>query len=226
MRKLGYSLGLALSLAACSTSSSLNKPAQKGEGPVTAPPFFLGTKDWDLAYAGFGSVDFEAPSTVVLSSRRTNSPQLTHGALVLSKRDFPAGGYEVEVEYTLNAQLRTPAPNPWETFWLFTNYQPWPSGKATNYVTVKTNGFEAGKAWSHEEQSFAATAPTPTLKAGESARLRVKVLPYGGFHVYFNGRFIADVPADRLYSHAGKLGLYVEDARVTVSSVRVRWLTD
>ncbi|RZA01641.1 MAG: hypothetical protein EOP11_17315 [Proteobacteria bacterium] len=203
-----------------------NSGPKMGEEPRPVPPFLLGTDSWDLAYAGFGAVEFQAPQTIVLSSRRTNSPQLTHGALVLSKRDFPPGGYEVEVEYKLEAQLRSPAPNPWETFWLFTSYQPWPSGKATNYVMVKPNGFEAGKAWSHEEQSFATTLEKPVLLPGQSAKLRVKVMPYGAMHVFFQGRFVAEVPADKLYTHGGKLGLYVEDARVTVKAVRVRWLTN
>lgn len=220
---------LLAALAGCGTAPralppSHSAPVPKKE-PAAQPPLSLKTTDWDLAYAGFGSVDFFPPSEVVLSSRRTNSPQLTHGALVLSKREFPGGGYEVDVEYTLNAQHRSPAPNPWETFWLFTNYQPWESGKATNYVLVKPNGFEAGKAWGFENQSFAATSEYPTLKPGQRARLRVRILPYGDMHVFFNERFIAVVPGDQLYAHTGKLGLYAEDARVTVHTVTVRWLT-
>jgi len=224
------SLILIAALTGCGTAPRAPLPPKrtvqpKPQEPAEPPAVPLATTDWDLAYAGFGSVEFHPPSEVVLSSRRTNSPQLTHGALVLSKRDFPAAGYEVEVDYTLNEQHRSPAPNPWETFWLFTNYQPWPSGKATNYVMVKPNGLEAGKAWSYEEQSFAVTRGVPTLRAGERGKLRVRLLPYGAMRIYFNDEFVSEVPPDRIYGHAGKLGLYSEDSRVTVHSVRLRWLT-
>lgn len=208
--------------SACASMPRMGKPVSFFVEPDPRPAEEV--KEWDIAYAGRGTITFGPPGLVTLDSGAPAAPNLTHGALVLSRREFPAGGYEVEVDYLLSAQLRPTAPNPWETFWLFFSYQPGVTGKTTNYAVVKPNGLEAGKAWGWIDQSFALTLEEPRLGPGTRARLRVKVLPWGGARIFFQDRYVGEVPVEKLFHQAGRLGLYVEDARVQVTSVRFRWL--
>lgn len=211
-------------LSACTCTPEAGRPVSVSAEPSARGFEELGRSSWDIAYAGQGSIAFGPPGLVTLDSGVPAGPSATHGALVLLNRELPVGGYEVEVEYVLQSQLRSPNPNPWETFWLFFSYQPLTSGKTTNYVMVKPNGVEAGKAWGWIDQSFAFTAAEPRLKVGAVARLRVKVLPAGGARIFFQDGYVGEVAGDRIYSQAGRLGLYVEDARVLIRVVRFRWL--
>jgi len=184
----------------------------------------LEKEHWEISYLGNGKVSFSPPGKLLLSSGVPSAPGVTHAALLLSHRVLPKSGFELEVEYTLLAQLREATPNPWETFWLFFGYQPGKDGKRTNYALVKPNGLEVGRAWGKFDQSFAFTTPVPFLLPNTAARLRVLVPVEGPVEIFFQDKPAGTIPHSALFHHSGRIGLYLEDARVAVREVRVRIL--
>lgn len=188
------------------------------------PSLPLDKSAWEISYLGNGSVFFSPSGKLLLSSGVPQSQELTHSALLLSRETLPETGFELEVEFTLLTQLRTLAPNPWETFWLFFSYQAEKEGKRTNYALVKTNGLEVGRAWAKLEQSFALTKEQPRVIPGETNTLRLLVSRSGKVQVFFQQKLVGELSHDALFRQPGRIGLYVEDARVAVRAVRVRIL--
>lgn len=219
-------------LCACSTVGSKpvatrqNKPNDTNEPRLERltplREIALSPMEWKTAYTGHGIVYFPAGDfqPLWLSSGIPMSSGVTHAALLLSAAELPSYGYAVEVEYALLRQHRRGAPNPWETFWVFFGYRPGPRGeKTTNYVLVKPNGLEAGKAWGGIEQAFVHTMEAPRLPVGSWAKLRIEV-GESKVRIRFNDATVATLDRHEFYSQRGHIGLYVEDSQAAVRAVR------
>ena len=129
------------------------------EGTVES---MLDQKQWNVAYTGYGRVDFEVKDgkkAVNMEPALARSPQSTHASLVLSKFKLPADSFDLHIQFMNDKPVRGPAAaNPWETFWLMFQYQPQAKGqKTTNYIAAKPNGIELGTAFGDVGQTFLRT---------------------------------------------------------------------
>jgi len=150
----------------------------------------------------------------------TSSDQ-THACLLASV--VQAKDFDITVTFVTEAQVRTgSAPNPWECFWLFTNYVPHlvngnDQGNG-NDTLVKPNGFELGTIFGDVGQTFLKTGSKPTLAIGQQGTLRV--LKQGKtMSAWINGIQYIPTAQYEIYDQAGSICLYCEDSRVRVSSV-------
>lgn len=174
---------------------------------------------WLTEYLGYGNVDYLKSNEIFMSPKRARTPQSTHATLVLSNFTL-AENFDLIVEYKNNQALREQTPNPWEVFWLFFQYQKATERqKLTNYVVAKPNGIELGKAFDEEGQEFLKTASSPTASFNEWHQLRVK-RENSVVTIYFDEKKALEwKPSDteqQLFNHEGYVGLYSEDASVTI----------
>ena len=197
--------------------------ASNSDCPGGLKPIALSSLYWTEAYDGYGKITFSG-GILHLEPRRARSPQSTHASLVLSKAILPSEKFDILIEYKNSEALRRESPNPWELLWVFFQYQP--AGgleKTTNYVIAKTNGLEIGKAFGEIGQTF--------LKTDESSRagfekwhtLRIQ-RDGGNLRVQLDAHpplLWKDSDSTRLYNQQGGIGLYTEDARVSVRKVCV-----
>lgn len=183
--------------------------------------------EWTLAYDGFGKVERQK-DFVRLAPQVSTRAEETHAALVLLSETErrPVRDFHVSFRYRVREQLRRPASaaNAWETLWLFFNYQKDGGKKRTNYLILKGNGLEIGKAWGETEQSFAHTSAWPRV-TDPSRWQDVEVERRGPtLLVTLNhGRpaVVRLARTDDLFAHPGSLGLYSEDADVEIQNFHV-----
>lgn len=144
------------------------------------------------------------------------------------KTATPFRNFRLRVRYEVLRQLRTEKPNPWETLWVLFNFRTeshreW-KGKETNYVILKPNGVELGRAWGRADQKFLATRNEPRLEMGPLYTLLIE-REGGGTRVTYDRNpplhFSDSAWPDVTYDHPGTIGLYVEDAEVLVRSVEI-----
>lgn len=192
-------------------------------------PWTLSTteNDWDIVYDGFGGVLLDSVDGIILKPQASTELDETHAALVLSKKTllYPLRDFRLTIVATTNEQLRIPTPNPWEVFWIFFNYRgDRPDSKETNYFILKPNGIELGKAYGAIDQAFLSTLPSPQLVVGE-ANTFVLDKKGGNIQVSVNGVVVLNYQgrdgSTAIYDQAGAIGLYTEDARVTIHSVTI-----
>ena len=113
----------------------------------------LNENNWEVAYDGYGEVKFDQGLKLMPKSAFEN--EKTHAALVLTKEMISSKKFAIRINYVNEKQLRSPAANPWEVFWLFFNYKKGKKDdKNTNYFIFKPNGTELGTASGQIEQSF------------------------------------------------------------------------
>jgi hypothetical protein len=171
---------------------------------------------WEVVYDGHGEVAFD--NGVTLSPQSSTSKNETHAALVLLKNGPKSKSYAVRVRYENVKQLRSPASQPWETFWLFFDYTPDGHGKKTNYLIHKPNGMELGHAWKETRQDFIATTREPAAVVGESYEMTL-VRDEKRVRAYIDGKLALDSSDTTLLEGSGRIGLYTEDSRVHISHV-------
>lgn len=177
------------------------------------------SSSWLTAYNGYGSVTYSATSGIVLSPKVSTQPTETHAALTLANlpkmRNFRAS-----MIVTTEQQLRlNSAPNAWEVFWLFFNYNPTRYGKNTNYFILKPNGVELGTATKQIGQTFLQTGPAPAPAIGLANKIDIEKVGTR-VRIWVNGVLTTDQVGGVL-DVDGSLGLYSEDARVRVTNVKV-----
>lgn len=187
----------------------------RAECPQGLVPIALDQEHWKVAYDGYGQVDF-AGGEIQMSPARAKSASSTHASLLLSKLQLEAGSFDFYVEYANLHQLREGPPNPWEVFWILFPYRSQVS-KITNYLIIKTNGLELGKAYGEVDQQFLFTQSTPQANFNRWHTLR---LIRRGDHLqgFYDQEKVLDWHGP-LENHAGAIGLYTEDAAVKVRSV-------
>lgn len=189
--------------------------------------------DWQVAYDGYGFVNFDSVTgSVVFAPMAADSsgPQVdisnTHAVLLLANRYLSQGinNARITIDVATEVQLRSPS-NAWEVFWLFFNYTYDSTGKKkTNYFTMKPNGIELGTAFDEVGQKFLFTSSAPVLTIGKR---NVMVIEKVGkvVRAYVDGVLVMNYnnegAINPLYDVAGTIGLYSEDARVRIYSVKV-----
>ena len=226
---------LAGSLRALASDHAL--AAAASAGPVRVP---LDESTWLTDYTGYGRVIHEPNGALVLEPRSASRRLETHAALVRLRDTVahPLKDFRLTVTARTEAQLRTGArPNPWESLWLFFNYNDAPDGKETNYVAFKTNHIEVGRASSARSQRFLATGDGPGIPVGRRTTFtlakrgtRLEIAVDGVIVSRFDGarprlaRQLGDLPDAGLLDVPGSIGLYTEDARVRIEAVTLERL--
>ncbi len=184
----------------------------------------LTAENWTVVYDGYGKVTFG--TEILLEPMAPSEAGETHAALALAKatETEPLDNFCLTIEATTEEQLRSPAPNPWEVFWIFFNYLPDGDFKETNYFTLKTNGIELGRAFGSTDQEFLVTVDAPNLTLGTRNTFVLEKSP-GRVVVRVDGIEVIDFQnqedPDILYDHPGAIGLYTEDARVRIHAVNL-----
>jgi hypothetical protein len=216
---------------AATSDSSTSSDASTDTGD-SATSIGLTAADWDVVSDGEGTVVFDA-NGILMTPKVATAPSVTHGAWVLAKstETSPIQNFKATITYTNVAQLRTgSAPNPWEVFWVFFNYTLGSDGKKqTNYVMVKTNGTEMGRAFSETSQEFLVTNSVPVISIGDAHTIIVTktgttvTVTFDGAPA-FSFTSAASPSTKYIYDVPGSIGLYTEDAQVRVSSVIIESL--
>lgn len=213
---------LALSFVGCSRLSALQLATSAPE------PIALEPENFNIEYNGEGSVTIDNDS-IVLSPKAPTSGDETHSALVLIKNtvDNPIKNFELIVDMTTDEQLRTgSAPNDWEVFWLLFNYNGSVTEKTTNFFMSKPSfGAELGIAHGQLGQNFLSTeADAKTAIAQRHVFKYRRVDDQFTVHrddVLFYSFTAAESFPAKLYGSKGAIGLYVEDAKVTIHSIKL-----
>lgn len=200
----------------CATTAASSCP----EGTIEVP---LTQEHWKTEYEGFGKVSIDGNSKQIkMSPKAARTPQSTHASLVVSKLALPANEFDVFIEYKNEQTLRNSPPNPWELLWVFFQYQAGPADtKTTNYVVAKANGIELGKAFGHEDQIFLKTSEQPKAAFNKWHTLRLRKRD-SKLEVYFDNKLALNWQEQtnaQLFNQPGKIGLYSEDASVTIRRV-------
>lgn len=181
----------------------------------------LNKNNWEVAYDGYGEVKFD--EGLKLMPKSALEKDKTHAALVLTKEMISAKKFAIRINYANEKQLRSPAANPWEVFWLFFNYKKGTkSDKNTNYFIFKPNGTELGTAWGQVEQSFLSSDETAKAKVGETYELKLFRIN-DNVQAYINGKSVMNYKdkENKLINQDGQIGLYTEDAQVKIKKVEV-----
>lgn len=183
---------------------------------------------WQVEYDGGGKVEFLSAQSLSNKSlekslkmrpKSARQPSSTHASLLLSKKMPSSLGYELEVTFENTRQLRDSAPNPWEVFWLFFDYKGSARDKTTNYLTVKPNGIELGRAFKEVGQHFLMTDSNVKIQMGQKHKLKLRRLRNQIF-ISLDGKPVAQFKDKKwphaMYRNSGSIGLYTEDAEVIV----------
>lgn len=175
---------------------------------------------WQAVYDGYGRthVTREGGSALSLSPNSARGPEVTHGGLVTTAKEF--GDLDLTARLRTVRQLRAGTPNPWEVAWILWHYTD--DGHFYSLV-LKPTGWELGKedpAYPGS-QRYLATGVSPTFPIGVEHTVRVRQVR-DTVTVWANGELLTThTDKERPYL-GGRIGLYTEDAQVTFDSVVVR----
>lgn len=177
---------------------------------------------WRAIYDGYGqtSVVGVPEKMVELRPMVSTAAGETHAGLVATQRSF--GDVDLSVRVLTVAQLRVPAPNPWEVGWVLWGYT---DNLHFYSVVLKPNGWEIGK----EDpaypgaQRFLATGSTPTFQPGTWHTVRVRQVG-NVITVWADGVPLATLRDTERPYRSGAVALYSEDAAVRFDEVAVTTL--
>lgn len=192
---------------------------------ITSATVIPTTSDqWQEVYNGYGTIAYDYYNGVEMTPKASSAPNETHAALTLAKATVthPLKDFTIALTSKTEAQLRRGGqPNPWEVFWLFFNYNQDAKGRdQTNYLVIKPNGVEIGKAVGADRQVYLYTKGTPTSPIGTQAVW--KVIKEGKMlTVFLNGTQVIQRSL-ALYDVPGAVGLYTEDARVRAWAINIQ----
>jgi hypothetical protein len=170
---------------------------------------------WHTVFTGNGVVDALQTTTIVLSPQAPIETG-THSALVVSTGSYR--DLDVTIRLRTSAQLRQPAPNPWEVAWLLWHYT---DHAHFYYVALKSIGCEVGK----EDpaypggQRFLATGPRP-FHSGQWYDVRIRQAA-ATVTVWADGATLTTVTDAENPYPGGKIGLYSEDAVAEFRPLRI-----
>lgn len=187
--------------------------------PLDAPDVWVDGSvhgPWRAVFNGEGR-NVASGGTILLEPRAATSPTETHANLIVSELSYRNVDYSARMEtlYQLRVNDR---PNPWEVGWLIWNYS---DPQHFNYVALKPNGWEVGKADPQYpgNQRFLATG-ADVFPVGHSHNVRVAHRD-NSFQIWVDGRLLtSQTDAERPYS-VGSVGVYAEDAVVKFDQLTV-----
>lgn len=179
--------------------------------------------NWKTEFNGYGKAGIETDETNVLYEKPKVSLATTetHASLITSTRSFK--DLDLSLKMKTVSQLRTPTPNPWETAWVFWNYE---DNTHFYYLALKTNGWELGKEDPKYpgNQRFLVTGSTPVFQVGTWYDIRV-TQQANIIRILVNGNTLTSfIDNERPYL-SGKIGLYNEDAHVRFDNIIVKGIT-
>ncbi|MGA5818155.1 calcium-binding protein [Kitasatospora sp. NPDC094028] len=211
MTRVHRLLSLALLTAVAVTGLALAVgPVWGGGGGEPARPWTDGSVHgpWRSVFDGHGA-NTELDNGLSLSPAPARAPEETHAGLIVSTRQYQ----DLTLRATLRtlAQLRTPAPNPWEVAWLVWAYT---DPDHFYYVILKPNGWELGKRDPAYPggQRFLATGDQP-FPVGHPTD--VQVAQHGAhLDVTTGGRPLVGYDDRERPYLTGSIGAYTEDAHV------------
>ena len=185
------------------------------------------SSDWHEVYNGYGSITYNRSQGILIEPKTASDPLETHAGLLLAKitEQKPLKDFMALIQVSTEEQLRIPNPNPWEVFWLFFNHSfDSKQNSVTNYLTIKPNGIELGKAYNKVKQVVMLTQSFPTLTIGKIYTLTLIKI---GTHVdlLMDGNPVLNYSAmnggETLFNNPGAIGLYTEDARVHIFKIEI-----
>jgi hypothetical protein len=168
-------------------------------------------------FTGFGSVGVVAADTQVLRlvPQASTSAGETHAALVTTTQRFDHVDLSLRMR-TVQQLRRGSPPNTWETAWVLWNFR---SNTSFYYFTLKTNGWELGKADSAYPgaQRFLRTG---SLVSDPLTWHRVRVTQRNATSsVWIDGASITTFTDEERALTGGSIGLYTEDAEVIFDDI-------
>jgi hypothetical protein len=193
-----------VALAAAGVADARKKPQ-----PVRRPAATFASQ-WNTWW---GDVSFRANGATLWSQVPT-SPELTHSALITTKRTWR--DQTISFTQTTLSQLRTgSAPNVWEVGWVMFRFR---DLENYYYFIPKPNGFELGKKHGSDTQIFLATGELPRVAVGQSSKIVVKA-EGARIRAWVDGVRIVDFTDPNPLLGQGSVGLYEEDSQVQFTSV-------
>jgi hypothetical protein len=175
---------------------------------------------WWANYDGHGTtqVTNEGGYALSLSPRSAREPEVTHGGLVTTVKEFE----DIDLTTRLRTvrQLRVGTPNPWEVAWVLWHYT---DDHHFYSLVLKPNGWELGKedpAY-RGAQRFLATGAMPSFPIGVQYTVRVQHVG-DTIKIWANGELLTTYTDSERPYFGGRVGLYTEDAQVAFDSVVVR----
>ncbi len=178
---------------------------------------------WLSVFNGYGTTSIEgsgAQLVVGLQPAQTESRQVTHSALVVSRS--PYGDFVATLRVRTLRQLRYGAagsPNPWEVGWVVWHYT---SNQRFYALTLEPTGWVLSKqdpAYRGGER-FLASERTPVFRLGVPHT--VGIVQVGNqITVSADGRLLTHFTDTQRPYLTGALGFYCEDAQASFSQVRL-----
>lgn len=156
--------------------------------------------------------------TAILTPARSTNPSETHSALVLGP--WRQGDFDLQCGVRTIAQVRDPAPNPWEVGWVIWNFV---DLKHFYYLALKANGWELGRKdeTSPAGQHFLATKDYPQFPPGR--RYFVHIARRGdSLSVDVDGQHLVSIDDKDHPVTSGRIGLYSECAATTFDALDIR----
>jgi 3-keto-disaccharide hydrolase len=193
---------------------------------------------WVSVYNGYGTNSVKLDGTNVLAQSPQASKSLgeTHASLVRTSKTFSS--FDLTLRLKTVKQLRTPAPNPWETAWVLWHYS---SDQSFYYLALKTNGWELAKVDASKKdplgpacvwpqysnclypgaQRYLVTQSSPAYPAG--AWHTVRITQVGNvMNFWVDGAKLGSYTDNERPYSGGSIGLYNEDATVHFDDVVVK----
>ena len=176
---------------------------------------------WYSLHDGFGRTQVESTKrgpVLTMTTRAPESLAVTFSSLVHTRRAFR------DVDFTLTlrtvAQLRRPAPNPWEVAWVLWRYT---DNRHFYAFIAKPNGFELAKqdVAYKGSQRFLAVSYASSFPTGTTYRIRVRHIG-NTMCVWVNGiRLVRYTDRERPL-RSGSIALYAEDSSVRYGPLELR----
>ena len=174
---------------------------------------------WTSRFDGYGRVGVErlGSKVLVLKPKASDSPGETHAALVTSRKTFSS--MQLTARAKTARQLRSPAPNAWESAWVLWNFK---DNTHFYYLALKPNGWELGKADPAYPgaQRFLATGSNVKFPVGTWASVKVRQVG-NTMSVWANGQKLTTFTDSQRPYTSGAIGLYNEDAKTLFDNVSV-----
>jgi hypothetical protein len=192
---------------------NLYNPSSWNEGSIQG--------NWFVQFTGYGQVGIERDGDNIVTfqiPKKATRPEITHASLVTTRREF--SNIDLTLKVKTVKQIRTPAPNQWETAWVLWNYK---NNTHFYYFTLKTNGWELGKADPKYPgaQRFLKTGETPYVRINSWNEIRI-IQQGPMMSIWVDEIFITSFLDNERPYLSGAVGLYNEDSHVRFDDIEIK----
>lgn len=183
--------------------------------------FLMGS--YNFAYT-FNFVKSNKQSFKIDSKQTPQTISDTFSDLIIFPDLHPTTEFKVSLKFKVIQQYRK-NPKPWESFWLFWSYNKDANqNKFTNYIAFKTNGIEVGKAFNDVDQEFLYTDSQFPILINTWNQIVIES-HLGNLKIQINQQNLR-IQKNQLigiYQYPGRIGFYVEDAKVLVKNFQLSY---